>query len=327
MRTKEFNSQVFLELACYVVFAAALLYLIASGRYLSYVTPRMKPYLFFAAVVMLLWAALSVSGLFTPQYRKRTAHCFVLAIPVLLLLLPHGEIGLSNLTGSTGLITGSALNGPPAPGDNGGGAPVLLDGGDKTEPSGTPSTPTAAAPTPAGTPPSSPEEIAPPVTTAQGAPEVPETPAVSAPASGAPGVYMSTDVYGEPLELHGYDEANRTVTVSDEEFYPWLSEFFMHLEAFDGFQVTMTGAVYKDPEFFAENEFVPARLMMSCCVADLAPTGIVCNYDKVSELAADSWITVTGTLYKGQYEGNEEPQIKVASIAPAEPVEGYLYPF
>ncbi len=44
MRAKAFNPQIFLEFLCYSVFAGLMLYLAGSGKYLSYVTPRMAPF-------------------------------------------------------------------------------------------------------------------------------------------------------------------------------------------------------------------------------------------------------------------------------------------
>ena len=342
MRKKAINIQVLLESACYLIFAAMLLYLVFSGGYLRYVTPRMKPYLLLAAAVMLLWALLSLPGLFAPQYRKRTAHCFVLVIPALLLFLPHGEMGISNLSGSTSLLTGSALT---APGGQGGGpgVPTVVSPLRTAPPAesapGATSAPTAspAPEVPAAGPTAAPS--APPVASVAPAnpgennasaalpPAATTSPADDAPRPTAPDGYMSTDLFDAPVELHGYDAAQRTVTVSSEEFDGWLNEFFMNADHFLGFQVTMTGAVYKDPASFAADEFVPARLMMSCCVADLAPTGLVCSYEQAAGLESDTWLTVTGTLFIGQYEGQEVPKLKITAIAPADPVEGYIYPY
>ncbi len=92
----------------------------------------------------------------------------------------------------------------------------------------------------------------------------------------------------------------------------------------------MTGSVFKDPELLKDDEFIPGRLAMTCCVADLAVTGLICHYDQASELEQDSWVTVEGTFFIGQYEyaGNQydDPQLKVTKITPAEAVEGYVYP-
>ncbi len=265
-----------------------MLYLLWSDKYLSYVTPRMKPYLYFTAIVMGLWAAASMKALFRTGYRRRTGRYFVLLIPVILLFLPHKEMGMSNLSGSTGLLTGSAIG--------------IASGLNEAAPSDT-----APIEGPELIRPVDPEE------------DMPEQ------RTEGTDIYMSTNAYGDPIPLHGYDEAARTITVSNDEFYPWLGEFFTHLDKFEGFQVTITGAVYRDSAGFAEDEFVPARLVMTCCVADLAPCGVICKYDKSDELELDLWVTVTGTLQRGQYQGQDEPQIHVLSIVPAEPVEGYIF--
>ncbi|MDR2606439.1 MAG: DUF1980 domain-containing protein, partial [Oscillospiraceae bacterium] len=97
---KAFNPQIFLEFLCYSIFGNLMLYLVRSGAYLSYVTPRMKPYLYFTAIIMLIWACIGLSRLFRPQHKVRSNHCFVLAIPILLLLLPHSPISLADISGS-----------------------------------------------------------------------------------------------------------------------------------------------------------------------------------------------------------------------------------
>ena len=290
MKSHRVNPQAVIEAGCFILFGAAMLYLLYSGKYLSYVTPRMKPYLYFTVIVMGIWAVVSMKGLFQIVYRKRTSRYFILLLPIMLLFLPHKEMGISNLSGSTGLLTGSAIR----------------------------TTSELKEAAPLDTTPVEEPELAEPVFPEEAIPEQ---------QSEGTGVYMSVDAYGEPLALHGYDEVNRTITVSNHEFYDWLIDIFTHLEKFEGYQVTMTGAIYLDPAVFAKNEFVPARLVMTCCVADLTPCGIICVYDKVDDLEPDSWVTVTGTLHKGQYQGQDEPQIHVLSIVPAEPVEGYIFPY
>jgi putative membrane protein len=127
--------------------------------------------------------------------------------------------------------------------------------------------------------------------------------------------------------LSGFDPVNRTITVDNDEFYQWLSELFTNMDEYEGYTITITGFVYKDPQYFAENEFTPARLCMTCCTADLSPIGLVCKYSNVSSLEQNSWVTVEGVIHKGQYEGEDEPQISVTKITPAEEVEGYVYPY
>ncbi|EHL05260.1 TIGR03943 family protein [Desulfitobacterium hafniense DP7] len=147
---------------------------------------------------------------------------------------------------------------------------------------------------------------------------------IQEPLAGLPaGAYVS--------ELPGLDMGNKRITVAHEDFSMWLTEMYTNIEKYQGYTVVMTGFVFNDPEFLKEDEFVPARLMMSCCVGDLAPAGILCKYDQADQLQAESWVTVEGTLTLGQHEYDgvlsDEPQIRVTKITPAEAVEGYIYPY
>lgn len=138
---------------------------------------------------------------------------------------------------------------------------------------------------------------------------------------------MTTDPNTQPKQLHGYDAKNKTITVSSDEYYDWVNEFFNNFDQLKGFKVTITGAVYKDDPTLEKNQFVPVRLVMTCCVADLTPLGLVCTYDKVPQLKSDQWVTVTGTLYQGKYKGENEPRLMVTSIKAAKPIPDYIYPY
>lgn len=129
------------------------------------------------------------------------------------------------------------------------------------------------------------------------------------------------------IELSGYYPDKKTIEINNDEFLDWINEIFTNMDTFDGWTVIITGQVYKGQnEGLKDNEFIPARLVMTCCIADLVPCGIICRYDKVSELSQDSWVTVTGKIFKGEYEGNSEAQLNVISIHPVQAVDGYLYP-
>ncbi len=100
----------------------------------------------------------------------------------------------------------------------------------------------------------------------------------------------------------------------------------MNIDKYIGFKISIKGFVYKDLEL-DEDEFVPARLMMTCCAADLSPCGFVCKYNKASELEGDTWVTVEGTIIKKERNGIEDPQIDVNNISSADPTEDYIYPY
>ena len=105
----------------------------------------------------------------------------------------------------------------------------------------------------------------------------------------------------------------------------------MHMEEYEGYTITITGYVLKDTKAYGENELAVARLAMTCCVADLAPAGILCDYSQAKSLNENSWVNVEGTLTLNydDYDGHKyaDPIITVTQITPAEKVEGYVYPY
>ncbi len=293
MPARAFNPQHFLESLCCSVFAVLIFHLVDSGKYLSYVTPRMGPYLYFTAIVMLIWAYAGLRRLFRPQHKIRSAHCLVLAIPILFLLLPHTPLSSSDL--SAKYMGGGTFSGKSAASN----APT----GTSTEnpvPNSTESTDTTL-----------PQDGS------------SDSLDINASDTGSASPY---DEYAVSLPP-GLDAKNKKITVGNDNFYPWLAEIYTNMEKYIGYQIVITGFVFKNPEIMQNNEFVSARLAMSCCVADLTPLGMICKYDRVSELKPESWVTVEGTLFKGQYMGSDEPQIMVTKITPAQEVKGYIYPY
>ncbi|WMJ75892.1 MULTISPECIES: TIGR03943 family putative permease subunit [unclassified Sedimentibacter] len=294
MKARSFNAQVFLEFISYLIFGGYMFYFITSDKYLLYVTPKMKPYLYFTAIIMIIWACMSLFRMFRPHHKIRAFHFLVLVLPSLLLLLPHKPLDMANLAsnyagGSTFYQGTSNRSNNQALSDNSDFNLDSIPGITENDFGG--------------------EEITQPDT------------ANSSPEDTVP---SSED---NSLDLTGLDKENKIITVSNEEFYPWIAEIYGNLDAYEGYMITITGFVFNDMEYFEEDEFVAARLAMVCCAADLAPIGILCRYDKASELASNEWITVEGEIIRGQYEGQVEPQIAVTSIMPALEIKGYIYPY
>ncbi len=301
MKARAFNPQVFLEFVSYSLFGGYMFYLVNSGQYLSYVTPRMKPYLYFTATVMMIWACTELFRLFRPQHKIRSFHCFVLVLPILFLLLPHSPLSTDNLTANyTG---GSAFN------------QNMPDKANQQLP-----TSSSGVNASAGTPAPAESDIS-TSTGSQPDAEIPNT------ANSTPSDTQSNPQEDTVAGLSGMDAANKKITVDNDEFYPWIAEIYTNMDKYEGYTISITGFVFNDPEYLAEDEFVPARLAMVCCVADLVPMGMMCQYEKASELTVNTWVTVEGVIHKGRYEGQDEPQITVKNITPAQEVEGYIYPY
>jgi len=59
----------------------------------------------------------------------------------------------------------------------------------------------------------------------------------------------------------------------------------------------LTGFVYKDPTL-AKNQFVISRYVITCCIVDATPIGIIVESPNALNLKADTWVEVEGLLQK-----------------------------
>ena len=102
-RKKVINLQVLFEIICLIIFAFLLDHLIVSGKYQYYVTPKMIPYFYFTEIVIFIWVEAGIFRLFKPQYKFRLFHCYILIIPILVLILPSDPINSSELASRYGV--------------------------------------------------------------------------------------------------------------------------------------------------------------------------------------------------------------------------------
>lgn len=120
---------------------------------------------------------------------------------------------------------------------------------------------------------------------------------------------------------------NDTIVMGGDNFVQWLNELYYDLDKYEGKKIEVVGFVLKNKKA-ANNEFMPARLTMTCCSADLQPTGLICRYDKASDLSADTWVKVTGTIKKVDYDGYKTPVIFADKVENTEkPKNEYVYPY
>lgn len=285
LRGKGLNLEALTESACYVIFGALLVRLTISGTYLNYVTPRMKPYLYGLSVLMFFWAAVSVRNLFRPRYKSRIKRCMVLILPILILAVPPSSPAAGAMVkGGAGISRSTSVD-------------------------------TAQDTTQA------PDEYA---YYGQDALEKPEDTLEEEQNYDSQETQPDTQAKTLPPGLNGIDKDKKTITISDEDFSPWITELSNHPEAYDGYTVTLKGFVYLDLEDKKENEFAVVRLSMWCCSADLAPMGLVAESNGKLPWGENSWITVTGKLaVKDGYATLEAEKIEAAE----KPLEEYVYPY
>lgn len=296
LKGKGINPEALVECACYLIFGILLFRLTYTGAYLSYVTPRMKPYLYGLSGLMILWAAMNGKKLFQPKYKSRLHHCLVLIVPILILAVPPAPPAAGSM-----IKNYSSANIPLAPS---GSAQTAV-----------PSEDTQAA--------DSYEEygwdgsLEKPDTSADGSLEAPDD---SVDGSGG---QQSQEEASADNSLNGLDEAARTITIADEDYYDWMNELGYNAEKYQGYTITMKGFVFLDLEERKENEFALVRLSMWCCSADMSPMGLIVSHDGSLSFKENDWITVTGKVQV--VDGY--PAIKAEKIEAAQkPEQEYVYP-
>jgi uncharacterized repeat protein (TIGR03943 family) len=88
----------------------------------------------------------------------------------------------------------------------------------------------------------------------------------------------------------------------------------------------VTGFVFRDERFGAD-QFMVTRFVVSCCVADANVAGLVVRWPQATELPADQWVEVTGTIQAGALDGENLPLLAADTVTPVDvPQQPYLYP-
>ncbi|MDD7267713.1 MAG: TIGR03943 family protein [Lachnospiraceae bacterium] len=314
---KPWNMQVLLELATQAFFTAVMIYLITSRLYLKYVTPRLLPYLIGMIVVMVLWMVITAAGLRRFTHRPRFAHNFILLLPALFFLLPHDPTRLA----TTGQSAGNALTAiavqnkdASAADTSGKGDSAPLSKTDANGKTAAPDNQTAV------TPKQNKNNVAKPQ------PEIKGTKTEAGGIISDDGLYHVKNTFGLDVALSGLDPAAKRITISHKDFYPWLSEIFGHVKSYQGYTISISGFVFRDKSF--GERFLLARNMMTCCVADLAPAGILCLADNIPEADQNKWFTFTGTISSVTNLGRTEPLLLLQEVTDCEvPNDPYIYPF
>ncbi len=114
----------------------------------------------------------------------------------------------------------------------------------------------------------------------------------------------------------------------EKNLLDWLLTFDRNRDpaAFDGQEARMTGFVYRDSQY-TDDTFMLSRFVVSCCVADATPIGLVVHWPGASALANDQWVEVAGSFQAGEFDGRAMPVLMAGEITPTTmPNQPYLFP-
>ena len=279
MKNYKFNFNAVYYSIIYLAMIITIGYLLYSGHYLNFLTPKSTKYMIFMLVVMIIFMIFEIVQIFNYTKTVNLLSSLVLLIPIGLSYSPNLSIDINSLSSgydinnliqsaSTGYVNGNST----------------YQGESLTF-------------------------------------TIQEKKDISINEANSYNSFMNRK------EPSGIDKTNKTITVSDEEFYDWVTRIFANQNEYIGYTIKINGKVFKSSEFMNENQFVPCRLLMSCCVADTVPAGLIANYSNVSSLNPGDWVEVTGKIVLGEYNGQKGPIIDVTNISEGhKPKYEYVYP-
>lgn len=96
-------------------------------------------------------------------------------------------------------------------------------------------------------------------------------------------------------------------------------------QSYIGQKISFSGYVHRMLDF-NENQFVLGRNMVISSDFQTVVVGFLCEYKSASEFEDNCWVTIEGTITKGNYHG-EMPIIQITKMEKIEkPSEEYVYP-
>ena len=119
-----------------------------------------------------------------------------------------------------------------------------------------------------------------------------------------------------------YDINADVIQVDDEDYGIWYIDAMDKPDRYRGKTVEFTGMVLKTPDF-PKNNFVPGRMAMTCCEADMTFLGFMCKAKNARLLETKDWVKVRARVeyeYMPEYEG-EGPMLYADYVEKAEPIE------
>jgi putative membrane protein len=126
----------------------------------------------------------------------------------------------------------------------------------------------------------------------------------------------------------GENESVLTRAAGERNILDWLRAFGAADDpaAFAGQEATVTGFVYRE-EVFAADQFMVSRFVVTCCVADAAVLGLLVSWPNSLDLPLDTWVEVHGTFRLSQGAEEAMPMLQADRVMPTmAPAQPYLYP-
>lgn len=109
------------------------------------------------------------------------------------------------------------------------------------------------------------------------------------------------------------NKPSNLVELDSTNYTSFLKECHENIDNYLGYNIRVTGYVYRIPDF-EENQFVLARTMLYDSNHQAVVVGIMCDCNSSKDYEDYSWVTIEGTIAKGNYHG-DIPIVQVSTIS------------
>ena len=118
------------------------------------------------------------------------------------------------------------------------------------------------------------------------------------------------------------------VDTTEWNVYDWVVATSIDPLALKGKTVQIDGFVVRNPDMqLADDQFMLARYVLTCCVADAGGVGMHVQWANSAAYPNDQWVHVEGTIDLQDVAGVMQPLVIAKSVAPIKtPLKPYLVP-
>ena len=124
-----------------------------------------------------------------------------------------------------------------------------------------------------------------------------------------------TDIFADQMP---FDLDADIVDIPPEDYGIWYIDCMDQPERYKGKTVEFTAMVLKSPKF-PKGQFVPGRMAMTCCEADMTFLGFMCKWKDAEKYKTKEWVKVrakVGVEYQRDYHG-EGPVLYAENVEKA----------
>lgn len=118
-----------------------------------------------------------------------------------------------------------------------------------------------------------------------------------------------------------YDMTADVIDISPEAYGIWYIDTMDKQDRYRGKVVEFTAMVLKSPSF-PQNYFVPGRMAMTCCEADVTFLGYICKAREARKLETKEWVKVRARIEYEEWPDYQGvgPVLYAETVEPAEPI-------